>query len=106
MQKYVFPILKKASIKSHAKNSNPTNKKKNSLSAGDGAWKSELAVQMVQALASAAVERRYGVSAEEMTAAGFQHAAQLQKNERFMRATEKQQELHRENVVFSSFFKF
>jgi hypothetical protein len=56
-------------------------------------WKADLAVQMVQALASAAVERRYGTSAEEMTLAGFQHAMTLQKNERFVRATEKQQEL-------------
>eukprot|EP00929_Paragymnodinium_shiwhaense_P012628 TRINITY_DN12000_c0_g1_i1.p1 TRINITY_DN12000_c0_g1~~TRINITY_DN12000_c0_g1_i1.p1 ORF type:complete len:556 (+),score=231.50 TRINITY_DN12000_c0_g1_i1:102-1769(+) len=56
-------------------------------------WKTELAVQMVQALASAAVERRYGVSAEEMTAAVFQHAQALQRNERFVRANEKQQEL-------------
>merc|ERR1712039_764789 len=39
-----------------------------------GPWKAELAVQMVQALGSAAVERRYGVSAEEMTCAGFQNA--------------------------------
>jgi len=56
-------------------------------------WRAEVAIQMVQALASAAVERRYGTSAEEMTLAGFQHAAQLQKNERFVRATEKQQEI-------------
>eukprot|EP00928_Gymnodinium_smaydae_P008545 TRINITY_DN13106_c0_g1_i1.p1 TRINITY_DN13106_c0_g1~~TRINITY_DN13106_c0_g1_i1.p1 ORF type:complete len:537 (-),score=187.46 TRINITY_DN13106_c0_g1_i1:512-2122(-) len=55
-------------------------------------WKADVAVQMVQALASAAVERRYGVSAEEMTTAGFQHAQVLQRNERFVRATEKQQE--------------
>ncbi|CAE8617258.1 unnamed protein product [Polarella glacialis] len=56
-------------------------------------WRSEVAMQMVQALASAAVERRYGVTAEEMTMAGFQHAAILQKNERFVRATEKQQDI-------------
>lgn len=56
-------------------------------------WQLELVVQMVQALASAAVERRYGVSAEEMTMAGFQHAQVLQRNERFVRSTEKQQEL-------------
>lgn len=56
-------------------------------------WRAEVAIQMVQALASAAVERRYGTSAEEMTLAGFQHAAVLQKNERFVRATEKQQEI-------------
>mmetsp|Transcript_2078 Transcript_2078/g.4709 ORF Transcript_2078/g.4709 Transcript_2078/m.4709 type:complete len:521 (-) Transcript_2078:146-1708(-) len=56
-------------------------------------WKAELAVQLVQALASAAVERRYGTSAEEMALAGFQHANVLHKNERFMRATEKQQEI-------------
>jgi len=56
-------------------------------------WRAEVAVQLVQSLASAAVERRYGVSAEEMTLAGFQHAATLQRNERFMRATEKQQEI-------------
>lgn len=57
------------------------------------AWRAEITVQLVQALASAAVERRYGVSAEEMTLAGFQHAAQLQKNERFAKASEKQQEI-------------
>uniref|UniRef100_A0A7S1M369 Uncharacterized protein n=1 Tax=Alexandrium catenella TaxID=2925 RepID=A0A7S1M369_ALECA len=57
------------------------------------AWRADVAMQMVQALASAAVERRYGTSAEEMTIAGFQHAAVLQKNERFVRATEKQQEI-------------
>jgi len=56
-------------------------------------WRAEVAVQLVQSLASAAVERRYGVSAEEMTLAGFQHAATLQRNERFMRATEKQQDV-------------
>lgn len=56
-------------------------------------WRAEIAVQMVQALASAAVEHRYGTSAEDMTIAGFQHAAALQKNERFTRATEKQQEI-------------
>lgn len=60
---------------------------------GKSNWKADLAVQMVQALASAAVERRYGTSAEEMTMAGFQHAMILQKNERFVRATEKQQDL-------------
>lgn len=60
---------------------------------GKHAWKAEVAIQMVQALASAAVERRYGTSAEEMTMAGFNHAATLQKNERFVRATEKQQEI-------------
>jgi len=56
-------------------------------------WRAEIAVQMVQALASAAVEHRYGTSAEDMTIAGFQHASALQKNERFTRATEKQQEI-------------
>jgi len=56
-------------------------------------WRAEIAVQMVQAIASAAVERRYGISPEDMTIAGFQHAAALQKNERFVRATEKQQEI-------------
>mmetsp|Transcript_106333 Transcript_106333/g.204541 ORF Transcript_106333/g.204541 Transcript_106333/m.204541 type:complete len:525 (-) Transcript_106333:69-1643(-) len=61
--------------------------------AKQGPWKAELAVQMVQALASAAVERRYGVSAEEMTLMGFQQATSLQKSERFVRATEKQQEI-------------
>lgn len=61
--------------------------------AKQGPWKAELAVQMVQALASAAVERRYGVSAEEMTLLGFQQATSLQKSERFVRATEKQQEI-------------
>jgi len=60
---------------------------------GHAPWKAEVAIQMVQALASAAVERRYGATAEEMTVAGFQHAQQLQKNERFARATEKQQEI-------------
>lgn len=34
---------------------------------------------------------RYGTSAEEMTLAGFQHAQMLQRNERFARASEKQQ---------------
>jgi len=61
--------------------------------AGGANWKAEVAIQMVQALASAAVEHRYGTSAEEMTMAGFRHATTLQKNERFMRATEKQQEI-------------
>lgn len=56
-------------------------------------WRTEVAIQMVQALASSAVERRYGTTAEEMTIAGFQHAIALQKNERFVRATEKQQEI-------------
>ncbi|CAE7547799.1 unnamed protein product [Symbiodinium pilosum] len=56
-------------------------------------WRAEVAMQMVQSLASAAVERRYGVSPEEMTIAGIQNAPMLQKNERFVRATEKQQEI-------------
>merc|ERR1712070_1210840 len=56
-------------------------------------FRPELLTQMVQALASGAVERRYGVSGEEMTMMGFQHAATLQRNERFVRATEKQQEI-------------
>lgn len=63
------------------------------LADGAGPWKAEVALQMVQSLASAAVERRYGVSSEEMTMAGFQHVQALQKNERFVRATEKQQEI-------------
>jgi len=60
---------------------------------GGAAWRPEVVVQLVQALASAAVERRYGTSAEEMTLAGFHHAATLQKNERFVHATQKQQEI-------------
>jgi len=60
---------------------------------GKEPWKAEVTIQLVQALASAAVERRYGVSAEEMTLAGFQHAQTLQKNERFGRASEKQQDI-------------
>jgi len=56
-------------------------------------FRPELLTQMVQALASGAVERRYGVSGEEMTMMGFQHAAILQRNERFVRSTEKQQEI-------------
>ncbi|CAE7242008.1 unnamed protein product [Symbiodinium natans] len=56
-------------------------------------WRAETAMQMVQSLASAAVERRYGVSPEEMTIAGIQNAPALQKNERFVRATEKQHEI-------------
>jgi len=61
--------------------------------APDAGWKPDIAIPLTQALASAAVERRYNVSAEEMTIAGFMHAAQLQQNERFCRATEKQQEI-------------
>mmetsp|Transcript_88392 Transcript_88392/g.139671 ORF Transcript_88392/g.139671 Transcript_88392/m.139671 type:complete len:369 (+) Transcript_88392:3-1109(+) len=56
-------------------------------------WKPELVVQMIQALASGAVERRYHVSAEEMTKLGFQHAATLQRSERFVLSTQKQQEI-------------
>ena len=56
-------------------------------------WRAEVALQMAQAFASAAVERRFGTSEEEMMLAGFQHAAALKKNERFVRATEKQQEV-------------
>lgn len=55
--------------------------------------KADIAMQMVQALASASVERRYGCSPEDMTMAGLQNAPTLQKNERFVRATEKQQEI-------------
>merc|ERR1719401_2828735 len=62
---------------------------------GKPKWKAEVTIQMVQSLASAAVERRYGVSAEEMTLGGFQHAATLQKNERFAKASEKQQDILR-----------
>lgn len=61
--------------------------------ASSKAWKADIAMQMVQALASASVERRYGCSPEEMTMAGLQNAPTLQKNERFVRATEKQQEI-------------
>jgi hypothetical protein len=56
-------------------------------------WKVDLLTQLVQALASGAVERRYNVSAEDMTMMCLQHCATLQRNERFVRATEKQQEL-------------
>eukprot|EP00913_Durusdinium_trenchii_P020357 g19123.t1 len=51
-----------------------------------GPWKADLATQMVQALASASVERRYGCSPEDMTMAGLQNAPTLQKNERFFLA--------------------
>jgi len=56
-------------------------------------WKPELLTQMIQALASAAVERRFNVSQEEMTMLGVQHAVVLQRNERFARATQNQQEI-------------
>mmetsp|Transcript_10863 Transcript_10863/g.28095 ORF Transcript_10863/g.28095 Transcript_10863/m.28095 type:complete len:547 (+) Transcript_10863:89-1729(+) len=58
-----------------------------------GERKPEIAMQLVQALASAAVERRFGISAEEMAVASFQHAAVLQKNERLARASEEQQDI-------------
>lgn len=62
--------------------------------AGQGKpWKADVALHMVQSIASAAVERRYGISSQEMAVAGFQHAQTLQKNERFVRATTKQQEI-------------
>lgn len=50
-------------------------------------------MHMIQTLASSAVERRYGVSAEEMTLAGFQQKAVLEQNERFKRATDKQKQI-------------
>jgi len=56
-------------------------------------WKPELLTQMIQALASAAVERRFNVSQEEMTMLGVQHANFLQRSERFARATQNQQEI-------------
>eukprot|EP00811_Abedinium_folium_P028052 NODE_4311_length_1906_cov_9.616639.p1 GENE.NODE_4311_length_1906_cov_9.616639~~NODE_4311_length_1906_cov_9.616639.p1 ORF type:complete len:501 (-),score=161.47 NODE_4311_length_1906_cov_9.616639:292-1794(-) len=56
-------------------------------------FKPDLMVQMIQAIAHMAVERRHSVTTEEMTIVGFHFAQQLQRNERFMRATEKQQEL-------------
>mmetsp|Transcript_80256 Transcript_80256/g.186368 ORF Transcript_80256/g.186368 Transcript_80256/m.186368 type:complete len:482 (-) Transcript_80256:83-1528(-) len=60
---------------------------------GKAPWKGEIAVQMVQAIASAAVERRFGTSGEEMTLAGLNNAPALQKSDRFGRATEKQRDL-------------
>jgi len=59
----------------------------------DEPWRAEIVVQMIHALASCAVERRYGITAEEMTSSSFQHAAVLQKSERFMRASERQHEI-------------
>jgi len=56
-------------------------------------WKPEVMVQLFQALAHGAVERRHGVSVEEMAIVGFQYTQQLERNERFVKATEKQQEL-------------
>lgn len=52
-----------------------------------------LLLHMIQTLASAAVERRYGVAAEEMTLAGFQQKAILEQNERFRNATDKQRKI-------------
>eukprot|EP00746_Dinoflagellata_sp_MGD_P077354 gnl/MRDRNA2_/MRDRNA2_31046_c0_seq2.p1 gnl/MRDRNA2_/MRDRNA2_31046_c0~~gnl/MRDRNA2_/MRDRNA2_31046_c0_seq2.p1 ORF type:complete len:504 (-),score=127.10 gnl/MRDRNA2_/MRDRNA2_31046_c0_seq2:102-1613(-) len=52
-----------------------------------------LVMHMIQTLASSAVERRYGVTAEEMTLAGFQQKAILEQNERFKRATDKQKQI-------------
>lgn len=56
-------------------------------------WRAEIAIQMVQALASEAVEHIKGISAEEMTLAGFRHTEALQKSERFCNSSRRQQEL-------------
>lgn len=55
--------------------------------------KDELAVPLIQGLASAAVEKKYGINAEEMTMVGFQNAASLSTNERFLKATMEQQQI-------------
>lgn len=63
------------------------------LEGGTGPWRGDLVVQMVNALAHAAVERRYGITAEEMTVASYQHASVLQRSERIVRAMEKQHDI-------------
>eukprot|EP00397_Hematodinium_sp_SG-2012_P042202 GEMP01046630.1.p1 GENE.GEMP01046630.1~~GEMP01046630.1.p1 ORF type:complete len:466 (-),score=115.74 GEMP01046630.1:247-1644(-) len=55
--------------------------------------KDELAIPLIQGLASAAVEKQYGISAEEMTMAGFVNRATLCTNERFLKATTEQQQI-------------
>jgi len=63
------------------------------VDAGCGQLKDELAIPLVQGLASAAVEKRYGIDAEEMTMAGFMHSAMLSTNERFTKASMEQQQV-------------
>mmetsp|Transcript_6234 Transcript_6234/g.14912 ORF Transcript_6234/g.14912 Transcript_6234/m.14912 type:complete len:504 (-) Transcript_6234:44-1555(-) len=59
----------------------------------DRPWKGEVAVQMAHALSNAAIERRYGATAEEVANASVQHAGTLQRSERFVRSTEEQHKL-------------
>mmetsp|Transcript_38104 Transcript_38104/g.89264 ORF Transcript_38104/g.89264 Transcript_38104/m.89264 type:complete len:496 (+) Transcript_38104:119-1606(+) len=60
---------------------------------GGKAWKADIAVQMAHGLTSATVEKRYGMSAEELAQACLSNAASLQRSERFIRSTEEQHEL-------------
>lgn len=56
-------------------------------------FRDQVAIGLVQALASLAVEKRYHICAEEMAVAGFMHAQVLSTNERFIRSTMTQQQI-------------
>jgi len=60
---------------------------------GSEKWRDDLAIPLIQGLASASVEKRFSVNAEEMTLAGFLNAAVLSTNEKFLRATMEQQQI-------------
>ena len=56
-------------------------------------WKPELALALLQGLASADFECAYGLTAEDMTIASFDKMRDLQGNQRFMQASMEQQQI-------------
>lgn len=56
-------------------------------------WKPDLALALVQGLASADFEAQFHLTAEDMTIASFDRMQELQTNERFMQASMQQQQI-------------
>jgi len=53
----------------------------------------DLAMPLIQGIASAGIEKKYGINSEEMTLAGFYNAATLSINEKFINASMQQQQI-------------
>lgn len=60
---------------------------------GSVQFRDQLAIGLIQALASLGVEKKYHISAEEMAMVGFVHAQSLSSNERFLQSTMAQQQI-------------
>merc|ERR1740121_2364924 len=56
-------------------------------------WKAEAVSNLVQRLASEAVERRFKITTQQMTAAGLRHVEALQTSERFVDSSRRLQEI-------------